>query len=114
MARKTAQRYSKPYKRGRRLFRYDYENAIVEWVSKATEEEYRDNAEWESNHPGRRNRLWDIGEDGLISHEGVGLRKENWENKEARNEYLDEWNFELDEESEWLYEEFKREFEGGI
>ena len=88
-------RYSRPYKRGRRLFRYDFERCIVECVCAASEEMKKEEADWIEKH-GRP--LYGIDDQGLMSYESVGLRRENWMEKSARNEYLDEWNAELDEE----------------
>ena len=38
----------------------------------------------------------------------VGLSKENWEDKEARLEYLQGWSDELDEEEAILVEQFEK------
>ena len=86
------------YKRGGQLFRYNYEHCVVEYVCKASQEELADNEEWLRKY-GRK--LWEIDESGYITIESVGLRPENWKNKEARNEYLDEWLFELREGMEF-------------
>lgn len=84
------------YRYKKKLFRYNFDSCVVEWVSKPTAEEIKDNEEWHRKH-GRD--LWEI-EDGMIVNDSIGLRPENWKNKEARNEYLDEWIFELQEEFE--------------
>ena len=84
---------SRVYKRDRYCFRYDYDNCLVQWVSKPSKEELADNEEWIRD---RGKPLWDI-EAGYIVHECVGLRPENWKNVETRNEYLDGWIFELEE-----------------
>lgn len=70
-------RYSKNYKFMGKTFRYDYDNAIVEWIYKDEE-----------------TGLWE-------ELDGVGLRLENWKNKEARDEYLAEWCADLEEEMGW-------------
>lgn len=90
--------YSKVYKHEGKLFRYDFDKCLVQFVSKATEEERNDNEEWQAKH-GRD--LWDIDEDGYMVIDSVGLRAENWKNKEARDEYLDEYCFDLDDESSY-------------
>lgn len=85
---------SKVYKRGKRYFRYDYDNALVIWVAKATKEEFDENKEWQEKHG---KELFHI-EDGYVEVDSVGLGKSNWTNKEDRDSYLDMWNDELDEE----------------
>ena len=82
---------SEIYKRNGKMFRYDYDSAIVEYLAKADED---DPPEWVK--------------DGYITLEGVGLRKENWDNKRIRDEYLDEWSEELDYEANCLLEDFLR------
>lgn len=94
---------SKAYKYGRKEFRYDYENGLVEWVTKATDEERKDNEEWmkKFNKP-----LWDIDEDGYIKIDSVGLSKENWKHKEMRDSYLGQWCDEIEEETRCLVNDF--------
>ena len=95
---------SKVYKRGKKLFRYDYDNALVLWVFKATKNEINDNKEWQEKYG---KNLWDIDDDGYIEISSVGLGKVNWTNKDARDGYLDLWIDELEEESRWLAKEFE-------
>ena len=85
-----------------KLFRYDYENALVEWVEKPSAEMLEDNKEWQAKH-GRD--LWDI-VDSYVVIDSVGLRLENWKNKESRLEYLGNWADELSEECSWLAHEY--------
>jgi len=66
-------KYSKIVKRSGRMFRYNYERGLFEWIDKD------DNGEWE-----------------VI--DAFRLRKENWENKEIRDDYLFLWNIEIDDE----------------
>lgn len=87
-------KFSGIYKRSGFSFRYDYDHCVVEVVSKAGAEEIADNEEWQSKFG---KNLWDIDEAGYIVHDSVGLRPENWKNKEVRDEYLDEWIFEFRE-----------------
>ena len=75
-------KYSKNYKRGGKTFRYRWDDSVVEWIYKDEE-----TGEW-------------------VELDGVGLRRENWENKEARDEYLDGWIFEIEEETAYLADEF--------
>ena len=91
---------SKVIKIGGKHFRYDFDGAVVEYVTKATEEDYKDNEEF----PG----LWDIDGDGWIVADSVGLSKKNWSNKEAREEYLGVWSDEIDEETSYLTDQFLR------
>lgn len=86
---------SKPYKRGGKLFRYNYDDGVVEYIYKANAEMRKDNEEWmvEFGKP-----LWEIGEDGYFVADAVGLRSENWKDKESRDYYLDTWLVDMAEE----------------
>ena len=97
-------RYTRVVKVGKKLFRYDREDCVVQWVSKATAEMRKDNEEWMEKW-GRP--LWDIGDDGYEVVDSIGLSRKNWDNVEARKEYLQMWNDELNEEAAYLAEEFK-------
>ncbi len=77
-------KYSRNYKRGNKTFRYDFENCIVEWIYKDEE-----TGNWEVL-------------------EGVGLRAENWKNKSIRDEYLDMWIDEIEEETRCMIADFKK------
>lgn len=81
-------KYSKVIKRNGKQFRYDYTGAYLQWVG-------------------------DLGE-GLEVIEEIGLRRENWENKASRNEYIDGWCDELEEELAYLSDEVIEEFERSI
>ena len=94
---------SRVYKRGGKCFRYDYDNALVIWVMKATQEDINDNKEWQEKH-GRN--LHDIDDDGYIEVDAVGLSSSNWKNKEMRDSYLDQWIDEINEEATYLMNEF--------
>lgn len=98
---------SKPYKLGKRTFRYDYDSCIVELISKASDEDLQMEADWKAKY---KSSLFDIDDMGYMVLNGVGLRKENWDNKSIRDEYLSEWNSELDEEDAYLLAEAKAEF----
>lgn len=82
------------YKFKGKLFRYNFDHCVVEWVSKATQEEIDDNKKWQAKYG---KNLWDIDEDGYIEIDAVGLRKENWTRKAVRDEYLSEWVAEIAE-----------------
>ena len=96
-------RLSKIYKFRKKSFRYDYDNGLVSVVYKADEEMYKDNEEWQEKYG---KDLWDIDKDGYIESSTVGLMRENWDNKEVRDEYLSMWVDELKEEAEYLAQEF--------
>lgn len=88
-----------------KLFRYDYDNCLVQLVYKADTEMYNDNMEWQEKY---KKNLWDIDEDGYIESCAVGLRRENWDNKDIRDEYLFGWADELDEEARCMAADFLR------
>lgn len=90
-------KYSGIYKRNGKCFKYDFEHSIVEYVCKASKQELEDNKSWQEKFG---KNLWDIDENGYIVIDSAGLRAENWKNKEVRDEYLDEWIFELQAECE--------------
>lgn len=70
-------KYSKIVRRRGRKFRYNYERRLIEWINKDN------NGEWK-----------------VIN--AVGLRKENWENKNLRDEYLFIWNVDIDDELRYM------------
>ena len=86
------------YKFKGKLFRYNYDECLVEYVAKATKDELEDNKEWQKKYG---KNLWDIDKDGYIEIEAAGLRKENWTRKEVRDEYLSEWVAEMAEACEF-------------
>lgn len=99
----NSSKYSHLFEYRGKYFRYDYENALVNWVSLPTEEEKQDNKEWLEKYC---KPLYTMDEFGYIVNDSVGLRKENWDNKEARCEYLDGYIEDLEEEARILAEEF--------
>ena len=94
---------SRSYKRNGKLFRYNFDRCLVEWIVKPTSEMIADNKEWQAKF---HKDLWNV-EDGYTIIETVGLRTENWKNKESRDEYLDAWCDDLDEESEYLAHQYQ-------
>jgi len=84
---------------------FKYKAPYVSMVAKATDDEYNDNKEYQKEH-GRN--LWDIDEDGYIEIEKVGLMKENWDNSENRDVYLDQWIDEYEEECRCLIDQFTK------
>lgn len=99
---------SKPYKFGKRLFRYDFDECVVEYIYKASAEDIQEEKDWIAEH-GRP--LYHIDEQGYMVADEVGLRAENWKKKSVRDEYLAQYCDELDEEAAWLRYEFGKEFE---
>ncbi|MBQ6175391.1 MAG: hypothetical protein IJK28_12300 [Clostridia bacterium] len=95
-------KYSKPYKRGKRTFRYRYDTHMVQCIDKPDTEMIADNVEWRQKY-GRD--LWEI-ESGYLVIDAAGLMLQNWKNKESRDEYLDIWSYELDEESAYLVRQY--------
>lgn len=96
---------SKPYKLYGKMFRYDFDTATVEYISKADEEMRRDSEDWQAKYG---KNLWDIDDDGYIVLSTVGLLPENWKNKAARDEHLFCWCCELDEESSAMARDFEK------
>lgn len=94
---------SKPVKVCEKLFRYDYDAAVVEYIYKMSAEEIAEEKEWIAKH-GRP--LLGCDEDGYTVVQTVGLRRENWKNVAARNEYLSEWAAELGAEENRLMTDF--------
>lgn len=94
---------SKPYKLNGKLFRYDFDRSVVEYIAKATAEDLADEAEWKAKY-GRS--LFNIDDDGYMVIDTVGLHVDNWKNKAARDEYLSGWCGDLDEESSALVADF--------
>ena len=92
-------KYSGIYKKDGKTFRYDYEHSIVEYICKAGKQELEDNKERQKKFG---KKLWDIDEKGYMVIDSVGLRAENWKDKEVRDEYLGEWLFEMKAECDAL------------
>ena len=86
---------SNPVKVSGKLFRYDFDHSVVEYIIKADE--------WEQKHG---SQLYGVGADGYIVLASAGLRKENWTNTAARKEYLSGWADELEEEATCLADDF--------
>ncbi len=86
-----------------KLFRYNYEQGVVEYIAKADKEMLADEVLWKAK---RHSSLYDIDESGYTVIASIGLSVENWRSKEARVEYLTGWADELDEESACLAADF--------
>ena len=87
---------SSPYKLNGKLFRYNFDTCIVEYIMKADKDDLETDEEWKRTHDGRS--LLGIGGDGYIILDSIGLSRENWKNKEARDGYLSAWCNDLDDE----------------
>lgn len=96
---------SKPYRLNGKLFRYDFDHSMVEYIYQAAAEDIAFEREWENTH---NSRLHEIDDDGYIVMEAAGLHKDNWTNKAARDEYLSAWIVDLDAEAEAMAKEFVR------
>lgn len=91
-------KYSKVVDYRGRKFRYNYDEALVEWV-RFYDYDFDEN-----------NELVKIELDTPYVIDAVGLHKDNW--KTYRDEYLDQWSDELDEESRILQAQLEAEFGG--
>ena len=98
-------KYSKVYKHLNHEFRYNYDWGVVEYIAKADEWMLKEEAEWKASHGGRS--LFDIDEEGYSLIDSVGLSKKNWEDKESRDSYLEEWIAEMRYEASLYAKEFK-------
>lgn len=94
---------SKVYKLDGKLFRYNFDRSTVEYVAKAGEDEMKDEAEWMQKYG---EPLFGIDHDGYMVIDSIGLSRENWQNREARNGYLESWSIDLDEETSRLAADF--------
>lgn len=92
MARRSLSRI---YKRQGKSFRYDFDNSLIQLVSKATPQDIDDEKEWVEQYG---ESLLNIGSDGYMVINSAGLRPEHWLDRESRNEYLDGWIGEMEEE----------------
>lgn len=77
-------KYSKIIKKDGKQFRYNYIDNVVEYIGEIDGE--------------------------LEVLDSVGLSKENWDNKEARDEYLDEYIMDLNEEESYMTKDLMDEF----
>ena len=81
-------RYSEIYELDGKKFQYNYTDSIVEYIYVLEEDE---------EMLGHKGDIFEMDE--------AGLKRENWDNKEIRDEYLREWIMELDENMRWLEKE---------
>lgn len=88
---------SRPYKFAGKLFRYDFDHSLVEWILKADASMIADEKEWREKYG---HSLYDIDEDGFAVVGTIELNVDNWKDKETRDEYLYEYLY------EWVQEIF--------
>lgn len=94
---------SHPIKVSDKLFRYDFDRSVVEYIIKADAETIREENEWKQKHG---SPLFGIDADGYIVCSTAGLNVSNWKDTDARGEYLSGWANELAEEANCLAEDF--------
>ncbi len=94
---------SNPVKVSGKLFRYDFDRSVVEYIIKADAETISEENEWKRKHG---SPLFGIDPEGYIVCSTAGLNVANWKNAAARKEYLSEWADELSEEESYLAEDF--------
>ena len=97
---------SAPYKLDGKLFRYNFTTSSVEYIEKAATKDIASEKNSMKVHKG--NSPLDIGTDGYMVIDTIGLSRENWNDREARNAYLEGWSSDLDEETSYLAEQFIR------
>jgi len=95
------------YESNKKMFRYNRERAEVSYVAKATAEEIADNQKWLEKYG---KPLFEIQSDGYVVINSVGLSRENWDDKEARDEYLNEWCMQMEEELAYMTADLVKEF----
>lgn len=96
---------SNPIKVSGKLFRYDFDRSVVEFIVKADAETISEENEWKQKYG---SQLYGIGADGYIVLSSAGLNATNWKDAAARKEYLTEWADELEEEETRMAEDFVR------
>lgn len=92
-------RYTNAYTYNGRKFIYDRKTSVVNFVKKATKEDYED-----------AKRLPYVFEiiNGYFVIDSIGLSRESWENKELRDEYLYSYIFDINEEADALLADFEK------
>ena len=84
---------SNPYKLNGKLFRYNFDTCVVEYIQKADKKTLADDAKWKQTHDGRS--LYGVGDDGYIILDSIG-----------RDGYLSAWCNDLDAELESMAADF--------
>lgn len=98
---------SKPVKVSGKLFRYDFDRSVVEYIIEADAETISEENEWKQKHG---SALFGIDSEGYIvcSIAEPNVANWNWKNVAARKEYLSEWADELSEEESCLVDDFAK------
>jgi len=99
--------YTINYEGEKKKFQYDRENATILHVAKATAEDIAVNQEWVTKYG---KPLFEIQDDGYMVIDSIGLSRKNWDDKEARNEYLNEWCMQMEEELAYMTADLVKEF----
>lgn len=94
---------SNPVKVSGKLFRYDFDRSVVEYIIKADAETIREENEWKQKHG---SPLFGIDAEGYIVCSTAGLNTGYWHDADIRREYLSAWANELEEEANCLAEDF--------
>ena len=94
---------SNPVKVSGKLFRYDFDRSVVEYIIKADAETIREENEWKQKHG---SPLFGIDAEGYIVCSTAGLNAGYWQEADVRREYLSAWANELEEEANRLAEDF--------
>ena len=94
---------SNPVKVSGKLFRYDFDRSVVEYIIKADAETISEENEWQQKHG---SPLFGIDAEGYIVCSTAGMNVGRWENADARREYLSGWADELEEETACLVADF--------
>ena len=94
---------SNPVKVSGKLFRYDFDRSVVEYIIKADAETISEENEWKRKHG---SPLFGIDPEGYIVCSTAGLNAGYWHDADVRREYLSAWANELEEEANRLEEDF--------
>lgn len=97
---------SKIYRLNGKQFRYNFENSTVQYIQKAAKETVRREEMRKQSH--EEGNLCSKGDNEYIVLDSIGLSRENWENLEARKEYISAWCNDLDEEMDAMVDDFVR------
>ena len=94
---------SNPVKVSGKLFRYDFDHSVVEYIIKADAETISEENEWKRKHG---SPLFGIDPEGYIVCSTAGLNAGYWHDADVRREYLSAWANEVEEEANRLAEDF--------
>lgn len=94
---------SNPVKVSGKLFRYDFDHSVVEYIIKADAETISEENEWKRKHG---SPLFGIDPEGYIVCSTAGLNAGYWHDADVRREYLSGWAYELEEEATCLANDF--------